>query len=485
MLLCFNSTITQAASYTLYYDGQQHEYTGSSYKLIIDDEYIETSVEPLIFNDYTLVPVRDVFETIGASVNYISLKQEIYVNYNNTHIKLAIGDNTAYINSKSLLIPGGITPMLISVDGGDAKTMVPLRFISENLGFTVDFDGDKGLIGISTKTAVVNTNIIDFQFREYDELTTKIEVYSDKPITSMTSPKQTDSNVLYFDIDNCSYSLPNSNLIDTIPIKQLRFGSSDNKTRIAIDTNNMKSYKVNLSKDKMAILISVTASSPETDENGKEDYIKGENNIKDDEEQNTSVNTDEKIVIIDAGHGGSDPGASGSVDGKVYYEKEINLSIAKKVRDILLENGVNVIMTRDDDTYPSLTDRSDLANMYNAAIFASIHSNSATTDTVSGFEVYYSTMNNSSATGLSSSQLASSVSKAIDKEISIRNRGVKTADHVVTRSCTMPAILIETGFMSTPNELALMITEDFQNNFAIGVANGILSVIDKANPPQE
>ena len=103
MLLCFNSTMTQAASYTLYYDGQQHEYTGSSYKLIIDDEYIETSVEPLIFNDYTLVPVRDVFETIGASVNYISLKQEIYVNYNNTHIKLAIGDNTAYINSKSLL----------------------------------------------------------------------------------------------------------------------------------------------------------------------------------------------------------------------------------------------------------------------------------------------------------------------------------------------------------------------------------------------
>lgn len=467
MLMCFNCTFAQAASYTLYYNGQQHEYSGSSYKLMIDDKYIETSVEPLIFNDYTLVPIRDVFEAVGASVNYISLKQEIYVNYGNTHIKLAIGDNTAYINSKTLSIPGGITPMLISVNGSDAKTMVPLRFISENLGFTVDFNGDEGLISISTASAFSSSTITNYQFHVYDELTTTMEIYADKPLSSMSSPKLTDSNVLYFDIDNCGYSLPNSNDISTGAIRYLRLGSSDGKTRIALDVNNMKSYKINLSSDKKVILISVTAYPPETEDN-----------------QNTPVNTDGKIVIIDAGHGGSDPGASGSTGGKTYQEKTINLSIAKKVRDILTENGVNVIMTRDGDTYPSLTDRSDLANMYNAVIFASIHSNSASADTATGFEVYYSTKNNSSVTGLSSSELASAVCKSIDSKISIRNRGVKTADHVVTRTCTMPAILIEVGFMSTPGELSLMITEEFQNDFAQGIANGILSVIDKANPPQ-
>ena len=117
-------------------------------------------------------------------------------------------------------------------------------------------------------------------------------------------------------------------------------------------------------------------------------------------------------------------------------------------------------------------------------IFASIHSNSASAASASGFEVYYSVQNNESVTGLSSSELASSVVNSISKNVSIRNRGVKTENHVVTRTSNMPAILIEIGFMSNPDELSLMISDDVQNSFAKGVADGILAVINKANPPQ-
>ena len=84
---------------------------------------------------------------------------------------------------------------------------------------------------------------------------------------------------------------------------------------------------------------------------------------------------------------------------------------------------------------------------------------------------------------MSSSELASSVSRSIAQNINLRNRGVKTADHVVTRTCIMPAILVEIGFVSTPDELSLMITDDFQNSFAKGVADGILNVIGRANIP--
>ena len=125
-VLSFTCTFASAASYTLYYNGAQHEYNGNSYQLYIDGNRIYPSVEPLIFNDYTLVPIRDVFEEIGAHVNYINITQQIYINYNSNNIRLQIGNNTALINSKEIAIPGGITPMLISVNGSNAKTLVPL-----------------------------------------------------------------------------------------------------------------------------------------------------------------------------------------------------------------------------------------------------------------------------------------------------------------------------------------------------------------------
>mgnify|MGYP004530144905 FL=1 len=465
-VLSFTCTFASAASYTLYYNGAQHEYNGNSYQLYIDGNRIYPSVEPLIFNDYTLVPIRDVFEEIGAHVNYINITQQIYINYNSNNIRLQIGNNTALINSKEIAIPGGITPMLISVNGSDAKTMVPLRFISEQLGFTVTFNADEGAIGISTAQSAKKAMLNDYKFYAYNDLITTIEVYSDSPLQSMTDPILTESNVLYFDIPNCGYQLPNSTDIGIGAARFIRFGSADNRTRIAVDVSNLQRYSVTLSDDKKVILMSLTANPPEQE------------NVP-----QTPVPTGGKTVVIDAGHGGTDPGASGSTGGKTYQEKAINLSVARKVRDILVENGVNVIMTREGDTYPTLTERSDIANLHGAVIFTSIHSNSANSSSATGFEVYYSNQNNSNATGLSSSELASSVSRSIAQNINLRNRGVKTADHVVTRTCTMPAILVEIGFVSTPDELSLMITDDFQNSFAKGVADGILNVIGRANIP--
>lgn len=512
-LLCFSFSFNCvfAAHLKLVYDGEEHDYYGSTYKLMINGEYIETSVEPLLFNDYALVPIREVCESMGATVKYVNSSKKIYITFDNTYLHLQIGNNKAYLNSDEIEIPGSVTPMLISLAGeAYAKTMVPIRFVSESLGLKVDFDGDNGIIKITGRNfsdtpdeETVKSTIYEYSCTKTNAKTVTLKIYFDTEIKAVTSPKLTDAGVLYFDVPDSKYSINTTNEINEGAIKNLRVGLHEDYTRIAVDTENLAEYNVNLSNDKKIVLVTVTSDAEikenpdedikqdDTDDSGDTD--KTEDNNKDDKDEDNKnpvtrppANTGEKIVVIDAGHGGQDPGALGTDSkGKEHKEKDLNLEIAKRVRDILEENGITVIMTRDGDTFPTLTDRSDIANAHQAVIFASIHANSATSDTVSGFEVYYSTQNNSEDTGISSQQLAKAVASAIDDEISIRNRGVKTADHIVTKTSIMPAILIEVGFMSNPDELSLMLTDDFRSSFSQGIANGIMKVFDDASIPEK
>ncbi len=465
----FIFTNAYASDYILEYDGITEEYTGSIYKLMINDEFVETTVPPIIFNDFALVPIREVCEPMGAVVNYITVSKQIFVNFDNSYLRLKIGNKIASVDEVDMKIPGDIAPMLISINGSSAKTMVPVRFMAENLGFNVDFDGENGIIKINQPKEIEKSVINNFK-TSYTDSKTTIKLTFDKAISEHTKPALTASDVLYFDIANCAYSLPSTNEINKGAIKSLRFGIHDNSTRVALDLENYTGYKVTLSNDKKTFTITVT-SRPQTNED------------KDSDKNNTP--TTEKIVVIDAGHGGRDPGTSGTIEEETFYEKTINLDIARKVQKLLESKGITVMMTRDSDTFPTLEERSDLANINDAVIFVSIHSNWATSNTASGYEAYYSNLNNSSTTGLSSKELANSIMNELSKNMSTKNRGLKTADHVVTKTSYMPAVLLEVGFMSNTEELEFMLTEEFQNNFAKGICDGILNVIDKAGIPSD
>ncbi len=470
ILSSFVLTTVSASDYILEYDGKTEKYTGSIYKLMINDEFVETTVPPLIFNDYALVPIREVCEPMGAFVNYITVSKQVFVNFENSYLRLKIGNNIASVDEVDVKIPGDIAPMLISINGSSAKTMVPVRFMAENLGFSVDFDGENGIIKINQPKEKDKSVINNFK-TSYTDGKTTIKLTLDKPISEHTKPALTASDVLYFDISDCTYSLPQTNKIDKGAIESLRFGIHDNKTRVALDLEGYTGYKVTLSNDKKTFTVTVT-SRPQTNE---EDNTNKDNNIS----------TSEKIVVIDAGHGGHDPGTSGTIEEETYYEKTVNLAIAQKVKNLLEKQGITVIMTRDSDTYLTLLERSDIANINDAVIFVSIHANWATSTTATGYEVYYSNLNNNSTTGLSSKELATSIVKELSDNISTRNRGTKTADYVVTKTCYMPAVLIEIGFMSNAEELELMFTQEFQNDFANGVCDGILNVISKAGIPSD
>ena len=168
-------------------------------------------------------------------------------------------------------------------------------------------------------------------------------------------------------------------------------------------------------------------------------------------------------VFIDAGHGGTDPGAVGNG----LKEKDIVLSIATKLGALLNGRGISIKYSRTTDTYLSLEERARLANAWGADLFVSIHANSATSS-VRGTECYtHPTANTATKT------LSGNVSRAIASKFGISNRGHKEANFAVLRLSNMPAILVETAFISNSSDANLLNTR--QTDFSIAIANSILS----------
>lgn len=486
MCICMMfGTVTAKASLELYYDGEYHTYNGSIYSLYINGQRINTPMEPIIFNNRALVPLREVFEALGATVSYNNQTKGIVVEGLGKKIEMQINSSIAIINNVVGTIPDGITPKLITKAGGETKTMVPARFISESIGLNVEFDASMGAIKISspmTGMGVIQAPIVSTN----DSKTAIITINMTSPLQTLKTAV-TSSGVLYFDAAGFTYSGASKTTVTHAAVKSVRFGSHDGYTRVAVDMQNYAGYNVLQSADKKTVTITVTAKdgaqTPVTPPaNTTVDTSKitvDVNKLK-----NYSPSNGYKIVILDAGHGGSDPGAQGTdSSGVKRNEKDITLAITRLVRDKLEANGVWVIMTRDGDTYPTLTERPDLANSKDAALFVSIHVNSATTEQANGIEVYYAETNNHEYYNVSSQEVAKSVLSELINQTGARNRGVKTAQHAVTRRSIMPAILVETGFISNDAEIQKLVDSTYQNKLAAGIAKGILNNLWKINVP--
>ncbi len=174
-------------------------------------------------------------------------------------------------------------------------------------------------------------------------------------------------------------------------------------------------------------------------------------------------------VTIDAGHGGTDPGAIG-VGG--VQEKIVNLNIARLVQAQLQAAGVNVIMTRVDDSEIDLQPRVDLAVASGADIFVSIHTNALDRGNVSGIETYYLRPDSARLANVMHRYIVSGSGVALD-------RGVRTARFFVVRETptTMPSVLLELGYLTNPTEGTRLATPEYQAQMAQAVTQGILAYL--------
>jgi N-acetylmuramoyl-L-alanine amidase len=230
------------------------------------------------------------------------------------------------------------------------------------------------------------------------------------------------------------------------------------------------------------------------------------------------------FIIIDAGHGGKDPGAVGKGGVK---EKTINLALSKKVEALLKKRlgKIKIKLTRSSDRFIELADRAEIGNRElkkdTNGIFVSIHVNASISSRISGFETYFLSQNptneearktaalennvvilENQSSGKKkygdvdyiealmmttqiqkeSSLLAESVQKSLNKKITeFKSRGVHKADFFVLRGALMPAVLVEVGFITNKKELGYLKTDKYQDKLAEGIVDGIITFIDQYN----
>jgi N-acetylmuramoyl-L-alanine amidase len=175
------------------------------------------------------------------------------------------------------------------------------------------------------------------------------------------------------------------------------------------------------------------------------------------------------VVMIDPGHGGKDPGAVG-LGG--LQEKDVILPISLQVAALLEQQGVQAVLTRSDDRFISLPGRVQMARRSQANLFVSIHANAVggRRSHVSGFEVYHYSR------GL---RLAQTIHNSVMQSISMRDRGVRRARFYVLRNNSIPAALVEVGFVTGTEDAPRLASPAFQRQMAEAIARGILQYIQQ------
>ena len=221
-----------------------------------------------------------------------------------------------------------------------------------------------------------------------------------------------------------------------------------------------------------------------------------------------------KTIVIDPGHGGKDPGASANG----VTEKNVNLAIGLEMQNILAARGYRVVMTRNSDTYPTLQDRTDLANRVNADLFVSVHVNALPSKkSMTGFEIYIMALptdkdamnlakieNREYIEGkgmdtanvdrrtemllkiLGDMQQNNKISESTDFAAALYNAGavnglpmrrIAQAPFFVLRGAGMPAVLLETGFVTNAAEARQLATREYQQKIAQAMASGIMNYL--------
>src|SRR5216117_2162298 len=197
------------------------------------------------------------------------------------------------------------------------------------------------------------------------------------------------------------------------------------------------------------------------------------------------------VVVLDPGHGGQD---SGAMCGGVI-EKDLTLDVARRIDRVLDAEGIATLMTRLGDSYASLADRAAFGNRVKDSIFISIHFNEDNKPVASGVETYYAAHQlNSGSTFASwlpffsrppsnspkpeSQSLAGFIQEALVARTRSLDRGTQAKQFFVIANVTSPAVLIEGGFITNKDELSKLASEDYRDQLAAAVADGILRYRD-------
>ena len=236
------------------------------------------------------------------------------------------------------------------------------------------------------------------------------------------------------------------NPVDTLKSVKFSYKQSENSTIITFNTSRIQGYEITVSGGYLALKIA----------DPKDIY--------------------DKIIVLDAGHGGIDPG---TLRGSVY-EKTVNYNVINVyAEEYFKDSDIKVYYTRRTDTKIALQTRADFAAKVDADLFISFHVNANSSSAVNGTSVYYSKSNNmANASGLKSSILATTVVNHLSEAWETKNRGIIADKFVVIHNNSVPAILVECGFITNDKDFAKIKDASYQEKAAEALFNAVCEIFD-------
>lgn len=401
-----------------------------------------------IVDDRVLIPLRVVAEEMGF---YVAWKPtgEIVLQQDPTTILLTVNQTTGYVNGNEVILP--TAPMLAS-----DITFVPLRFVSEQMGMYVNWNDTERAVYITTPQPAPGANAPEEAAPpESNELAVVTGIqFSDEKLT-ITTDGSVVPNIF-------TLTAPNRIVVD-LPNARFTEEWAEGRT---LDPQQSGSFDIPESEIGRSVRYALFSTDPSTvrvvvDLDRRASYTLTDNG---DGLVTVELAKRNAVVVIDPGHGGSDPGA---ISITKRHEKQFNLELGLKVQSLLTQlPDVDVIMTREDDTSLSLAERARIANDADADLFVSIHGNSINPPAnPSGTETYY--------TRSDSSALAALMHEHVVAATGLPDRKVRQASLHVTRETKMPAVLLEVGYLSHATDESLMYTESFQLRVAESIVAGI------------
>lgn len=429
--------------------------------LTLDGSKLSGDVPAMVWDDRTLVPVRLVAEAMDVQVAWVQETHQVVLTRGSDVITLTLGSATATVNGASQQLYDGVPAMIARYQGAD-RTMVPLRFVSEQLGCQVSWDQDSYTAAIASPAEDSGT---------YYGLVTKVQTDSDAQTVFIATDHtpvyavQDFGDRVVVDLKGAALApgLPGSDALDGTVISNIRYAQHDSSlydgyastVRVVLDLQSGTTYAKNITLQAKSNGLLLTAHRDDSESGGQT--------------PDAPVTPGTAIIALDAGHGGDRSGA--------YYEniaeKTINLAVTLKVEAILKADGYQVIMTRDTDVEVSLDRRAEIANQAGADLFVSLHCNALENNTTyEGIMTYYYPSSNRG------SKLAAAIQKAVIESTGGIDRMTRSADFAVLRETDMPASLVEMGFMTSHEELMKLTDDAYQQKLAQGIANGIIDYLN-------
>jgi len=451
-------------------------YGADTIKLYVNGEQIASDCNPVVINNRTMVPVRSIFEKLGADVSWIGSRQQAVVQSGSTRIILTVGDKKAFVNEKTYELD---SPAVV-IDG---RTLIPARFVSEILGYSVNWDSGTNSVHIDTSVSSSDKSQIQSVTLSSSKGNSTVVVN----VKNMVTPKISyELNPTRFVAD-----FPNTEIVGNDSkiaggsggVTEVRYAQHSNYSRIVIETSPDAKFEIKYTPGSMIVNInSPSASEPEI--NIEEILARFSHEY---EMPQYTINGN-PTVVIDPGHGGNDGGAlSYDASGRVILrEADANLAIALSVQRYLSAQGVNVVMTRTGDVslgatqMDDLLKRSEIANSINADLFVSIHNNSFTNPSATGTEILYVSGGVANAYGITGELLANNILSPLVNTTGLSNRGLKDSPKIVVlRETKMPAVLVECAFVSNPKDRVLLMYDNPLNHIGAAIAQGILKTLSQ------